>query len=319
MRSIMLGAFGGRCVLAYRDAAGGWAAVFSGGSSSQARQHREEQMENKSIGGALVEVFDAALGLVKTEINTLIRRVSGIIRAKGLGVVLLLASLAPLTLALIFLILFVFYGLMRLGLGAWAAALLIALVSFALTGALIFLGLKRLGAELPGEDGPGGPLSDIARDDLTYGAQAGAAQGTDTHGAAASSATASAVSGASGAASTSGSASTRTANDRSDQRAGRDIVIEPVPGMMPAGAAHPASSTVLAGTTAAASGGHAGQATYLSGGQASGTSLGRHGGTQDTSIQGTSTQGKASSEPEADGVPVSTTPTFREDMKKEGY
>lgn len=102
----------------------------------------------KSIGGALVDVFDAATTLVKTEINAVIRTISAAIRAKGLGVVLLLAAAAPLTMALIFLILFVFYGLMRLGLGAWAAALIIALFSLVVTGALVFLGLKRLSAEV---------------------------------------------------------------------------------------------------------------------------------------------------------------------------
>ena len=56
---------------------------------------------------------------MKTEVNSLLRRVANVAKAKGLGLVLVLASLVPLSLALIFLILFVFYGLMRLGLGAW--------------------------------------------------------------------------------------------------------------------------------------------------------------------------------------------------------
>ena len=104
--------------------------------------------EKKSMGGALVDVFDAALVLVKTEINTLVKKVSDIAKAKGIGALMLVAALGPLVLALMFLILAVFYGLMRLGLGAWAAALVIALVSLLVTGALVFLGLQKLGAEV---------------------------------------------------------------------------------------------------------------------------------------------------------------------------
>lgn len=104
--------------------------------------------ERKSMGGAIVDVFDAGVTLVKSEINTLIKKVSDIAKAKGIGVVLLLAATGPLVLALIFLILAVFYGLMRLGLGAWAAALLIAVVSFVITGAMILLGIRKLGAEV---------------------------------------------------------------------------------------------------------------------------------------------------------------------------
>ena len=39
-----------------------------------------------------------------------------------------------------------------------------------------------------------------------------------------------------------------------------------------------------------------------------------HGG-----LQSTSTQGKPGAEPEQNGIPVSTNPTYRDDMKKEGY
>ena len=104
--------------------------------------------ERKSMGSALVDVFDAGVVLVKSEINALARKVGEIAKAKGLGLVLLLAALGPLLLGMIFLILAVFYGLMRLGLAAWAAALIIALVSLAITGALIALGLKKLSAEV---------------------------------------------------------------------------------------------------------------------------------------------------------------------------
>ncbi|ADV68119.1 phage holin family protein [Deinococcus maricopensis] len=118
--------------------------------------------ENKSIGGALVDVFDAAVSLVKTEVTLLARRIGQIAKAKGLGVVLLLGAVAPLTMALIFLILAVFYGLMRLGLGAWAAALVIALVSFVVTGVLVMMGIKKLTADV--DDGTGHGRSDHDHD-----------------------------------------------------------------------------------------------------------------------------------------------------------
>ena len=104
--------------------------------------------ERKSMGSALVEVFDAGVVLVKSEIKAVTKKVSELAKAKGIGIVLVLAALGPLVLGLIFLILAVFYGLMRLGLAAWAAALIIALVSLAITGALIFMGLKKLSAEV---------------------------------------------------------------------------------------------------------------------------------------------------------------------------
>ena len=163
-----------------------------------------------------------------------------------------------------------------------AAALLIALVSFALTGALIFLGIKRLGAEVP-DDGPSGPMSDIAKDDLKYGAK------------------------------TESAASTSAANTTQS-----------------ASSAAPASTAVYAPTAAsqtattptAAASAHAGQAhatapAYVS--PSTGQSSAGHSSTAQGGLQSTSTQGKPSSEPEVEGVPVSTNPTFREDMKKEGY
>lgn len=104
--------------------------------------------ERKSMGSALVDVFDAGVVLVKSEINAVVKKVSEVAKAKGVGVVLLLAATGPLLLGLIFLILAVFYGLMRLGLAAWAAALIIALVSFAVMGALAFMGIQKLSAEV---------------------------------------------------------------------------------------------------------------------------------------------------------------------------
>ncbi|GGB79876.1 phage holin family protein [Deinococcus soli (ex Cha et al. 2016)] len=104
--------------------------------------------ERKSMGGALVDVFDAGVTLVKSEITAVARKAGQIAKAKGIGAVLLLAATGPLILGLVFIILAVFYGLMRLGLGAWAAALIIAILSFIVTGALIVMGIKKLGADV---------------------------------------------------------------------------------------------------------------------------------------------------------------------------
>lgn len=131
------------------------------------------QEERKSMGGALVEVFDAAVTLAKTEIRAVAQQVGRVAKVKGIGAVMLLGATGPLIMGLVFLILAVFYGLMRLGLGAWVAALLIALVSFALTAALVLLGLKRLGAEVPRDDVAGGgrrggPMTEDERLEAEY-------------------------------------------------------------------------------------------------------------------------------------------------------
>lgn len=102
----------------------------------------------KSLGGAIVEVFDAALDLVKTEIGIQARRIGKIVRAKGMGVVLLLAALVPLTLALIFLILFFYHGLIRLGLAPWSASLILFLVSLIVTAIVAAMGARLLTAEV---------------------------------------------------------------------------------------------------------------------------------------------------------------------------
>lgn len=104
--------------------------------------------ERKSMGSALVDVFDAGVVLVKSEVNAVAKKVGEVAKAKGIGVVLLIAAAGPLILGLIFLILAVFYGLIRLGLGAWLAALIIALVSLAVTGVLVMIGIKKLGQEV---------------------------------------------------------------------------------------------------------------------------------------------------------------------------
>ena len=128
---------------------------------------------NKSLGGALVDVFDAGVTLVKTEIRAVGRQVGQVAKAKGLGLVLLLGAVGPLLMGLIFLILAVFYLLMRLGLGAWAAALIIALVGFALAGALVVMGIKKLSAEVPNDQPrrPQGPMTEDERLEAQYQAE----------------------------------------------------------------------------------------------------------------------------------------------------
>ncbi|WP_234009026.1 phage holin family protein [Deinococcus sp. NW-56] len=130
------------------------------------------QEQRKSMGSALVDVFDAAVALAKTEVRGIAHQVGQVAKAKGLGVVLLLGATGPLILGLVFLILAVFYGLMRLGLGAWAAALIIALLSFAVMGVLVMLGLRKLSAEVPREGGgrsdPSRPMTEDERLEAEY-------------------------------------------------------------------------------------------------------------------------------------------------------
>lgn len=117
----------------------------------------------KSIGGALVDVFDAGLALVKTELRLLAKRVGNIVKAKGIGALLLLAAAAPLSLALIFLILTLFYGLIALGLPTWASALVIAILALVVTGVLVMMGIKRLTAEVKDDTVT---EQDLAREDV---------------------------------------------------------------------------------------------------------------------------------------------------------
>ena len=257
-------------------------------------------MENKSIGGALVDVFDAGVSLIKSEITVITRRLGNIAKAKGLGVVLLLAALVPLTLALIFLILFVFYGLMRLGLGAWAAALIMGLVSLIVTAALIFVALKKLGGEVPDDSVPPAPLSDIAKDDLKYGDK--------------------------GAGGSTAAVPPQTGPTPPTSPAR----VPPSPAASASVASASASSGVLSsavGSSAAspvsAGGSHGGPA-HTTGGHVvqdapSPIDATKSGGAQSTSTQGKPTQERASREAEQAGIPVSTHPTYPEDMKKEGY
>lgn len=105
--------------------------------------------ERKSMGSALVDVFDAGVVLVKSEINGVTKKVGDVAKAKGLGVVLLLAAVAPLVMGLIFLILALFYFLMTyFHWNSFWAAFAIALLSFVITAVVAFLGIQKLGAEV---------------------------------------------------------------------------------------------------------------------------------------------------------------------------
>lgn len=104
--------------------------------------------ERKSMGSALVDVFDAGVVLVKSEINGVARKAGDLAKAKGIGVALVLASVGPLIMGLIFLLLWFFYLLRGWGLADSMAAFVIAALSLLVTGALIFLGVQKLGAEV---------------------------------------------------------------------------------------------------------------------------------------------------------------------------
>ena len=268
-------------------------------------------MENKSIGGALVDVFDAGVSLIKSEITAITRRLGNIARAKGLGVVLLLAALVPLTLALIFLILFVFYGLMRLGLGAWAAALIMGLVSLLVTAALIFVALKKLGGEVPDDSAPPAPLSDIAKDDLKYG-YTGIGSGAD------------AVVPPQTGPSTPGSVARASSAPASSAPVLSGVLSSGVGLAAAAPVSSGSGSSGVSSSGGGSSDGSHGGPAHTTGGRVvqdapSPINDGQRDGPQSTSTLGKPTQERASREAEQTGIPVSTHPTYPEDMKKEGY
>ena len=245
---------------------------------------------NKGLGGSLIDVFDAAVNLIKTEAGVLTKRATDTVKAKGIGVVLLLASTGPLILGLIFIILAVFYGLIRLGLGAWAAALFIALASFGLTGVLIIIGLRRLSAPVKGSgdmdaDKSGYDLSvpytaqasDLKGESELVGGRAkvpqgqpqGAVQTVHLHG---------------------GAKVEGTGRQAIEGRDKEDIV----------------PSTPQAGK-------NAGDGDQVSGADTHG---GKQGSKQESAGPQVPDKSKAA---KAEGIPVSTKPTYKDEMKKGGY
>jgi len=106
--------------------------------------------ENKSIGGVLVEIFDSAFSLVKAESRSFLRKISNIVKAKGLGVVLLLAALGPITVAVIFLLIGFYQVLIALKLPNWGASFVMFGVSILVAVILALIGIKRLGAKVDG-------------------------------------------------------------------------------------------------------------------------------------------------------------------------
>lgn len=246
--------------------------------------------ERKSMGGALVDVFDAGLTLVKAEINNVGRKAGEMAKAKGVGAVMLLAAVGPLIMGLIFLILMLFYGLMALGLPAWASALIIALLSFVLTGALVMLGIQKLGAEVDTRE----PL--VRRDELAWDGRE-----ADLDGVQGAHAAAAPVSTATYAATTprTGDTVTYTVTPGTTYQGG-------LGGATGAAAASadtatqravaPNADTVTSKTEPQAHGGHGG-----------------HGHDDDPNIR------RIVVLDDQPGIRVSTDPTFREDMSKEGY
>lgn len=250
--------------------------------------------ERKSMGSALVDVFDAGVVLVKSEVSAVGKKVGEVAKAKGIGVVLLIAAAGPLILGLIFLILAIFYGLIRLGLGAWLAALLIALVSLAVTGVLVMMGLKKLGqevdtglpkrrvdmSEIEGKtsqvavDGKLDPTkSGVPASSLRFPVPAGAGAGVSVP--------------AGGAAST--AVSTAPVSGSADGYA--KVRVEDGTTTVPVYESDPDGRAQMYGDRLN---------DRLEGDPASGTAHG------------------SSSRSAAGGIPVSTTPTFREDMRREG-
>ncbi|GMA16781.1 phage holin family protein [Deinococcus metallilatus] len=281
------------------------------------------QEEHKSLGGALVDVFDAGVTLVKSEIRALLRQVTNVIKAKGIGVVLLLASVGPLLMALVFLILAVFYLLMRLGLGAWVAALIIALLGFILTGVLVMMGLRRLSAEVPHDEGERRRMNpDHMTEDERLEAQYQAEQYQ-----AEQAARARATAGTAPVTVTSGASVMAGSGAANNLRPGADYSV-------PAGAEDRVEGTVTLPMPRSAEGRTETLPVY---GTNPDNSQPAHGGSvDDFSVLGDTgaagdhgpQRGHKKHDPniqhpvvlkDEPGIDVSTTPTFREDMKKEGY
>ncbi|WP_034387296.1 phage holin family protein [Deinococcus sp. YIM 77859] len=272
------------------------------------------QEERKSIGGALVDVFDAAVTLVKAEIRAVARQVGEVAKAKGVGVVLLLASVGPLVMGLVFLILAVFYLLMRLGLGAWVAALIIALLGFALTGVLVMLGLRRLSAELPRDPEERRVLTEDDHLEAQYRAEQAATTTAAPSAARVTVASATTMTGSDGAHPARSAGDYRVPAVATDQveghvtrpmalsEEGRTVTI-PVYGTNPDGSqpAHGGSVTDFGVTPPEDERGHSPQRGH-----------GGHAG-HDPNVQHPVVL------KDHPGISVSTEPTFREDMKKEGY
>lgn len=108
--------------------------------------------ERKSMGEALINVFDAVVILAKAEVNSIVSKLTEQAKQKGLGIVFIFAALIPLSMMLIFLILGFFF-LLTLWLPLWGAAFVMAVVGLGLTALLVWLGMERLNKEV-GDDPP---------------------------------------------------------------------------------------------------------------------------------------------------------------------
>lgn len=102
--------------------------------------------EPKTIGAALVDVFDAGMTLVKVELRSLGTKIAQAVRLKGMGVVLILSTLIPIGIAIVFLLLGFYQMLVELlHLPTWGASLVMFAISLITAAILAVLGARRLG------------------------------------------------------------------------------------------------------------------------------------------------------------------------------
>ena len=100
-------------------------------------------MSKRSIPELTLEVVDAGLDLVRTEVAIVREDIARTVAARATGVGLLLGAAIVGLIALVFLTVALFYGLASVMANGWAA-LVTALVVLALAGLLAALGVGRL-------------------------------------------------------------------------------------------------------------------------------------------------------------------------------
>lgn len=100
-------------------------------------------MSKRSIPELTLEVVDAGLELVRTEVAIVREDITRTVAARAAGVGLLLGAAVVGLIALVFLTLALFYGLASVMASGWAA-LVTALAILALAGLLAGLGIGRL-------------------------------------------------------------------------------------------------------------------------------------------------------------------------------
>ncbi|MFN8510133.1 MAG: phage holin family protein [Deinococcaceae bacterium] len=102
--------------------------------------------EPKTIGAALVDVFDAGMTLIKVELRSIGTKIAQTVRLKGMGVVLILSTLIPIGIAVVFLLLGFYQMLVELAhIPTWGASLIMFAISLITAAILAVLGARRLG------------------------------------------------------------------------------------------------------------------------------------------------------------------------------